>query len=66
MRGRQGIKSRRESALKLLKTQLASGQKQEKIDGKSTNKMIPHTEGDKKRINGEIAILEKKLQKNVS
>jgi len=66
MRGRQGINSRRDGALKQLKEQLAGGQKPEKIGGKTTNNMIPHTDGDKKRINGEITILEKKSQKGGS
>jgi hypothetical protein len=66
MRGRQGINLRRDGALKQLKEQLASGQKPEKINGKTTNNMIPHTDRDKKRINGEIAILEKKPQKGGS
>jgi len=64
MRGNQGNKLRRRSALTLFDEQLKRGTKPEKVEGKTTAKMIPLTEIDKKRINKEIEILNKKLNKS--
>ena len=66
MRGRQGHKLRRQSALELLEAQLKSGQKQEKVNGKTTSTMIPHTEKDTKRIKKEIETLQKRIQKGAA
>jgi hypothetical protein len=64
MKGALGIKNRRASAKDLLEAQLKRGTKPEKINGKTTSKMIPLTEGDKARINREIdAINKPKLKK---
>lgn len=60
MKGKQFKQLRRENAKKYLEKQLAGGHKPEKVDGKSTNKSIPLTEGDKKRINREIEALSTK------
>lgn len=57
MKGTTGIRLRRESARKLLEAQLKRGTKPEKVDGKTTNNMIPLTETDKKGIIKEIEIL---------
>lgn len=54
MKGTTGIKMRRESAKKLLEAQLKRGTKPEKIDGKTTSKMVALTETDIARINREI------------
>lgn len=54
MKGAQGKKRRRDSALKLLQTQLKKGTKPEKVNGKTTSKMVELTEGDKKRIKNEV------------
>jgi hypothetical protein len=48
---------RREKALSRLKTQLASGVKPEKVDGKTTKNTISLDDSDKRRIEKEIAIL---------
>jgi len=57
MKGTTGIKMRRNEARKVLEAQLLRGNKPEKINGKTTTKMVKLTEGDIKRINGEIEIL---------
>jgi len=57
MKGTFGIKMRRESAKKQLEAQLKSGKKPEKIDGKTTSKMVALTDADKTRINREIDVL---------
>lgn len=49
------IQDRRKNALSRLESQLASGNK----TAKKTNKKIPLTDGDKKRIEKEIEILKK-------
>ena len=64
MKGKTGNRLRRNSALVLLQEQLKRGSKPEKIDGKTTTKMIPLDESDKKRINKEIENLNKKLNKS--
>lgn len=61
MKGKLGKKLRRRSALTLLEEQLKRGSKPEKIDGKTTTKMIPLTDADKKRINNQIEILNKRV-----
>lgn len=54
MKGATGIKNRRESAKKLLEAQLIRGTKPEKVNGKTTSKMIPLTRDDISRIHREI------------
>lgn len=61
MRGKQGHKLRRRSALALFEEQSKRGTKPEKVDGKTTKKMIPLTEADKKRIATEIEVLMKRV-----
>jgi len=48
------ITSRRETAKKLLETQLKRGTKPEKIDGKTTNKMVQLSPSDITRITKEL------------
>ena len=57
------VERRRKNAKIVLEEQLVRGTKPEKINGKTTSKMIPLTEGDKKRINKEIEILSKTKKK---
>jgi hypothetical protein len=57
MKGTTGIKMRRESAKKLLEAQLKRGTKPEKINGKTTSKMIPLLPADITRINRELDTL---------
>ena len=59
MKGALGIRTRRASAKSLLEAQLARGTKPEKIDGKTTTKMIPLSEVDKARIIREIDAIDK-------
>jgi hypothetical protein len=54
MKGKTGIKMRRESAKQRLEAQLKRGTKPEKINGKTTNKMVGLTDADRKRIEKEI------------
>jgi hypothetical protein len=54
MKGTTGIKLRRASAKARLEEQLKRGTKPEKINGKTTAKMIPLTPADITRINREI------------
>lgn len=54
MKGTTGIKMRRENAKKRLEEQLSRGTKPEKLDGKTTSKMVALTDADKARINREI------------
>lgn len=61
MKGKQGHKLRRRSALALFEKQLKRSTKPEKVDGKTTTNVIPLTEADKKRINKEIEILNKRI-----
>jgi hypothetical protein len=63
MKGALGIRTRRASAKNLLEAQLLRGTKPEKINGKTTSKMIPLTEGDKARINREIEAINKPKSK---
>jgi len=57
------VESRRSIAKSVLEEQLKRGTKPEKVEGKTTSKMIPLTEGDKNRINKEIEILSKAKKK---
>jgi hypothetical protein len=54
MKGKTGINMRRASAKKMLEAQLLKGTKPEKINKKTTAKMIPLTSADITRINREI------------
>ena len=53
------VENRRKNANTVLEEQLKRGTKPEKVNGKTTSTMVPLTEGDKKRINKEIEILNK-------
>jgi hypothetical protein len=53
------VERRRNNAKEYLEAQLLKGTKPEKVNKKTTNKMIPLTEGDKKRIKQDIEILSK-------
>jgi len=57
MKGTTGIKMRRENAKKRLEEQLLRGTKPEKLDGKTTSKMVALTDADKTRINREILVI---------
>lgn len=57
MKGKTGIKFRRKGALELLEAQLTKGTKPEKIDGRTSDKNIPLSEADIKRIKKEIETL---------
>lgn len=57
MKGTTGIKTRRESAKKLLEAQLIRGTKREKINGRTTDNFIPLTPVDITRMNKEIEAL---------
>lgn len=48
---------RRTNAKAYLEAQLVRGTKPEKVNKKTTDKLIPLTEGDKKRIKHDIEIL---------
>jgi hypothetical protein len=61
MKGKSGHRLRRNSALEQLEAQLKTGLKPEKNDGKTTTKKIPLTDGDKKRINNQIEVLNKRV-----
>ena len=60
MKGTTGIKMRRLNAKKILEAQLLRGTKPEKINKKTTDKMIPLTTADIARINREIEAINKK------
>jgi hypothetical protein len=51
------VERRRENAKAYLEEQLKRGTKPEKVNKKTTDKMIPLTEGDKSRIRKDIEIL---------
>jgi hypothetical protein len=57
MKGTTGIRIRRDGARKALEAQLVRGTKPEKINGKTTSKMVALTDGDKTRIKREIEVL---------
>ena len=56
--------TRREATLARLESQLVSGVKPEKVNGKTTNTKVKLTDSDVKRINGEVGKLKKSLGKN--
>jgi hypothetical protein len=49
------------AAFNYLKAQLASGKKPLKKEGKTTKEMVDLTETDKKRIEAELEILQKRI-----
>jgi len=53
------VERRRKNAKIVLEEQLVRGTKPEKVDGKTTSKMVTLTDKDKTRINKEIDILSK-------
>ena len=57
------VERRRKNAKIDLEEQHVRVTKPEKVNGKTTSKMIPLTEGDKKRINKEIETLSKTKKK---
>jgi hypothetical protein len=57
------VESRRKNAKSVLEKQLTKGTKPEKVNGKTVSKMIPLTEGDKKRITNEIDTLSRAKKK---
>ena len=57
MKGTLGIKIRRDNAKKVLEAQLVRGTKPEKVNGKTTTRMVQLGEGDKTRIKREIDTL---------
>ena len=60
------IERRRNNAKDYLEAQLKRGTKPEKVNKKTTNKMIPLTEGDKTRIKKDIEILSKPRSKKTT
>jgi hypothetical protein len=56
---------RRRSAGDRLTAQLATGTKPEKIDGKTSSKQVPLSEGNIKRINAELLVLSASKKKQV-
>ena len=54
------VKARREKVSLRLESQLKLGNKPEKIDGKSSGRLIPLNDNDIKRINSEIEKLKKR------
>lgn len=63
MKGTLGIKSRRDRAKKMLEEQLQRGTKPEKINGKTTSKMVSLTQGDIARIKKEIESIDNPRKK---
>ncbi len=57
------VESRRKNAKSVLEKQLTKGTKPEKVNGKTVSKMIPLTEGYKKRITNEIDTLSRAKKK---
>ena len=66
MKGTHGHNVRRTSAKSLLEAQLKSGVKPEKVNKKTTTNMVELTPADKKRIEKELEILTKKLNKSLA
>lgn len=60
------VERRRANAKEYLEAQLLKGTKPEKVNRKTTSKMIPLTEGDKTRIKKDIEILSKPRAKKTS
>jgi len=56
-----GRHERRQSALTRLEAQLKSGKKPEKVNKKSTGKMVELNDKDKTRISGEINVLKERV-----
>lgn len=54
MKGTTGVKMRRQRVASMLTAQLERGTKPEKINGKTTSKMVSLSDADKTRINREI------------
>ena len=59
------MRARRETAKKSLEIQLKRGTKPEKVNGKTTTKMIALTDYDKTRINREIEAINNPKGKSV-
>jgi len=59
---KNGLYERRTGVQERLEAQLKSGTKQEKVNGKSTSKMIPLGENDVKRIKKELGVLKEILK----
>jgi len=57
MKGTTGVKMRRQRVATALTAQLVRGTKPEKLNGKTTSKMVALSEGDRKRITHELEIL---------
>ena len=57
MKGTTGIKMRRQRVVTALTAQLERGTKPEKLNGKTTSKMISLSDADKKRITRELEVL---------
>lgn len=57
MKGTTGIRSRQDRAKKMLDEQIKRGTKPEKVNNKTTSKMVSLTQGDIARIKKEIDIL---------
>lgn len=60
MKGKLGKKRRQRSVIEQREAQLKTGTKPEKVNGRTTNKQIPLTENDVKRIKKEIEVLGKR------
>ena len=56
-----GRQERQQGALSRLEAQLKSGKKPEKVNKKSTGKMVELGDKDKTRITAEIGVLKKKV-----
>jgi len=65
MKGTTGIRLRRANAKTMLEEQLKRGTKPEKIDGKTSSKLIPLSPADISRINREIEVLSNPKKKDV-
>ena len=57
------VERRRKNAMGVLEEQLVRGTKPEKVNGKTTSKMVSLTDGDKTRIKKEIETLGKARKK---
>ena len=58
---KSGRTERQQGALSRLEAQLKSGKKPEKVNKKSTGKMVELGDKDKSRITAEIGVLKKKV-----
>lgn len=59
--GTPQAKTRRNTVIKALESQLKSGKKYEKVNGKTTNKKVDLTDSDKERISKELETLKSRL-----